>query len=101
MRLPYPSLQKDVDEAIRLIIISKASVFDAGDPRDKNVDSDPVSRIWAVLSVKLHDKARSEWGRMLFSRRCCSHPTRMLLPSLLPAPPPPPTPTPHPPSQSQ
>ena len=51
-----PSVQQThVDEAIRLISVSKASVMES-DSGDRPVDADYISRIWALL----RDKALSE-----------------------------------------
>ena len=40
--------QRDVDEAIRLVAISKASVLESDGP-ERGPDADYVSRIWALL----------------------------------------------------
>lgn len=46
--------QVDVDEAIRLIQMSKASVMESDSDLVKNVKSDPVSRIWNLVCPKLN-----------------------------------------------
>ncbi|RYG56645.1 hypothetical protein EON66_02400 [archaeon] len=43
--------QADVDEAIRLVYVSKSSVMDS-EAGDKPLDSDHVSRIWALIRDK-------------------------------------------------
>lgn len=48
-------LQKDIDEAIRLVNVSKSSVLEA-DAGDKPIDGDFKSRLWALL----RDKAFAE-----------------------------------------
>jgi DNA replication licensing factor MCM7 len=46
-------VQKDVDEAIRLVTVSKASVMEDGTATGtRGVDSDHVSRIWALVRDK-------------------------------------------------
>lgn len=44
---------RDVDEAIRLVTMSKASVLDAGEGKERVIDADPLSRGWAILRPRL------------------------------------------------
>lgn len=46
--------QSDVDEAIRLIQMSKASVMESDSDLARGVKSDPVSRIWNLVCPKLN-----------------------------------------------
>ena len=50
--------QQDVDEAIRLVAVSKASVVDDAPAGDRAADADFMSRLWALVRDKaLADKA--------------------------------------------
>ena len=53
--------QDNVDEAIRLIQMSKASVLESDADLAKGSRSDPVSRIWTLVSPKLNTGFRA-WG---------------------------------------
>jgi DNA replication licensing factor MCM7 len=46
--------QADVDEAIRLIQMSKASVMESDSDLARGARADPVSRIWALISPRLN-----------------------------------------------
>jgi DNA replication licensing factor MCM7 len=46
--------QVDVDEAIRLIQMSKASVMESDSDLARGARADPVSRIWALISPRLN-----------------------------------------------
>jgi len=51
--------QDNVDEAIRLIQMSKASVLESDADLAKGSRSDPVSRIWTLVSPKLNSGFRA------------------------------------------
>jgi DNA replication licensing factor MCM7 len=64
-------VQKDVDEAIRLISVSKASVMES-ETSERPVDSDYVSRIWGILRDKAVATHRPFREYSLLIRTFCS-----------------------------